>query len=299
MQQLNYCQIVEVSALPTASVNLIGVIVQLSSNGACYYCDGSTWTKLAEISGAANTITFDAGAWKTPRFGFWSKEHAHSQEPTAVFGYGLTALAPGGSQTPTPASPLSRLLRVKWGTSATVNNFVSMWDNRADLFFGQGIKGGFFYSTIFGPSDAATVSTAIQFCGLAPGVGYLAVAQTSARKNCVGIGHDSGAANLSFYYAGSAVNTPINLGSNFPANTLGTEAYQLVLYAPKDPTADGFNLGWYVKRLGTEFTASGTLNATVGTQLPSAAITSHWWRCNDSTAAVVSLDVVQYAAIKL
>lgn len=55
MKTLSYSSLLKVSALPTPSSILEGVIVQLSTDNKPYYCDGSTWTDLTATGGGSPT----------------------------------------------------------------------------------------------------------------------------------------------------------------------------------------------------------------------------------------------------
>lgn len=156
--------------------------------------------------------------------------------------------------------------------------------------------GGFLFRCVFGCSDAATVAGARQFVGVSSTTGAPTNVEPSTLTNSIGIGHGAADTNLKLYYGGSAAQTPIDLGANFPANTLSTDIYSLELSC-----AVGVNnsVTYIVKRLNTGNFATGTLSAaTPGTHLPANTTLLaplQAWRSNNATALAVGLDIMAFA----
>jgi hypothetical protein len=116
--------------------------------------------------------------------------------------------------------------------------------------------------------------------------------EPSTLTQVIGVGHGAADTNLKLYYAGSAIQTPIDLGANFPTNTRSVDAYELMLFSP--PNANGI-VGYEVTRLNTGHVAKGTLGPSNGINLPStASVLTYMWgyRTNNATALAVGLDVV-------
>ena len=153
---------------------------------------------------------------------------------------------------------------------------------------GAGV-GGFFYAVRFGIADAAAVSGARMFMGMAIGTATPTNVEPSTLVNCIGMGHGAADTNFKIFYGGSAAQTAIDLGANFPSNTLSTDAYELVLFAPPNTQT----IHYQVTRLNTGQVASGTLSGTVGTAVPSASqFLAPWgYRTNNATALAVAIDV--------
>jgi hypothetical protein len=102
--------------------------------------------------------------------------------------------------------------------------------------------------------------------------------------------HDAADTNWKIAYGGGVPQTPIDLGANFPVNTLSVDAYELVLFAP--PTG---GIHWEVTRLNTGHVALGFIPDGGGTSLPSASSTlsfSRFWRTNNATALAVGIDIM-------
>lgn len=156
-------------------------------------------------------------------------------------------------------------------------------------------RGGFDFTIRCGASDPAAVADARCFYGLGLSNAAIANANPSTFFNIVGLGADSGEANLSLMHngaAGTAVKVP--LGPGFPANTLSVDMYLLRVFCPM-----GLNqpLTWNVLNLTTGVTATGTIAGTVG---PAAGvfIGAIAWRNNGLTALAVAVDVAQITLVK-
>lgn len=153
--------------------------------------------------------------------------------------------------------------------------------------------GGFQCFWRFAVSDAAAVTGARMFVGMgnvaSAGPGTL---DPAALLNHIGVGKIAGSNNLHIIYGGSTAQTPIDLGVNFPANTLSADLYELQLRAPHNKN----EVFYRVERLNTGDVAIGTLTAaTAGVQLPlnTTFLNPRAWRGNNATALAVGLDLVQ------
>ena len=192
----------------------------------------------------------------------------------------------------------TRLKRLQYLSVATAGGLSSIRTAAAQYTLGvpgSGIPdmGGFFLIIRFGCSDAATVAGARQFVGMWSTTTAPTNVEPSTLTNCIGVGHGAADTNLKIFYGGSAAQTAIDLGANFPANTLSVDAYELILFC--SPKLNN-SVGYKVTRLNTGHVAEGTLSAaTPGTQLPlnttllSAPLL---WRCNNATALAVGIDLV-------
>ena len=190
----------------------------------------------------------------------------------------------------------SRLRRLGFVSVATagslVNNRVAVAQITLGISIGAVATGGFFKVIRFGCSDAATVAGARQFVGISSNTAAATNVEPSTLTNSVGVGHGAADTNLKIFFGGSAAQTPIDLGANFPANTLSVDAYELALF---NASGNGTQVGYQVTRLNTGDVASGVLTAaTAGLQLPlnTTLLTyTQTWRSNNATALAVGLDV--------
>lgn len=212
----------------------------------------------------------------------------------AVFGYASPTLV--GTNTAAPVSTtntFTRMRRFSLVSSATAGSLAS-FRCVVQVSFGDGQGNGGFYKIIrFGCSDPATVSGARQFVGISTTANAPTNVEPSTLTNVVGVGNGAADTTLSLYYAGSTVQTPINLGANFPANTLSADAYELALFSPSNQ----FNTLYYeVTNIGTGNVATGVLIGDgQGIAMPSViSLLNYSWnyRTNNATALSVGLDIM-------
>lgn len=208
---------------------------------------------------------------------------------------GMAAYTGVGSTTRTPASTsaFTRMARHGYVSAATAGSMASLRGGSYLISLGDGSgNGGFYRAWRFGCSDAATVSGARQFVGVANSISAPTNVDPAGLTNAIGIGNGASDTNLKIFYGGSAAQTPVDLGANFPANTISADVYDFVLYAP--PSSN--NTVYYaVRRVGTSNETSGTLTGTAGTALPSSStfLNPMWmYRTNNATALAVGIDLM-------
>lgn len=228
------------------------------------------------------------------KIGLWMPPGNASSVPGVL---GFTAFTAGGTVTArnvAATSLFTRMRRLGFVSAATAGSFATARVAAAQITLGTTIGGiavgGFFKVIRFGCSDAATVAGARQFAGISSNTGAPTNVEPSTLTNSIGVGHGASDTNLKLYWGGSAAQTPIDLGANFPANTLSADAYELTLFC----APGSGNVGWQVTRLNTGHLASGTLSGTAGTQLPAVTLLLTYsvnWRTNNATALAVGLDV--------
>ena len=187
----------------------------------------------------------------------------------------------------------TRLRRLGYVTLATVGLIAESRVAAAQVTLGNGAGlGGFTKIVRFGCSDPATVAGARQFVGMSNSIAAATNVEPSTLVNSIGVGHGAADTTLKLYYGGSAAQPPIDLGVNFPANTLSVDAYELALFS--SPFLG--SVGYMVTRLNTGQVATGVLTAaTAGLQLPlNTTLLSHHkaWRTNNATALAVGLDII-------
>lgn len=212
-----------------------------------------------------------------------------------VFGFA----APAYSGTPTgrnvaTSNLLTRMKRIGYVSSATAGSLTTWRLATLQYTLGTGAGlGGFTFITRFGVSDAATVAGARMFVGMADGTAWSNV-EPSTRAYCIGVAKLSTSSNFHIVYGGSAAQAAIDLGVNFPADTLSADAYELTLFAPPN-IANTIN--YRLERLNTGHVAEGTLTAaTAGLQLPSSTylMCPSFFRTNNAAALAVGMDICSY-----
>lgn len=250
-----------------------------------------TRNALVVVAGAERELpagdTLD-GAW-----GYWAST-GNGAGATSLAGYTApTVVGTATARNVAATSFYARLRRLGLVSAATAGALVESRVAVAQVTIGAGAgQGGFKKIVRFGCGDAATVAGARQFVGVSSSVAAATNVEPSTLTNSIGVGHGAADTNLKIYFGGSTAQAPVDLGVNFPANTLSVDAYELVLFAsPLLASVD-----YRVTRLNTGAVASGTLTAaTAGTQLPlnTTLLSYHKaWRSNNATALAVGLDII-------
>jgi len=230
------------------------------------------------------------------KVGFWCPPGNATTVP-GVFGF--TAYTASGTATTRNVATTNLFTRMRRLGYVSANGAGSLCGARAavaqittGITFGAVPTGGFFKVIRFGCSDASAATGARQFVGISSNTGAPTNVEPSTLTNSIGVGHGAANTNLFLYFGGSTAQTPINLGVNFPANTLSVDAYELALFCA--PGVQN-SVGWQVTRINTGDTVSGTLTAaTPGVQLPANTTLltySQSWRTNNATSGPVGLDI--------
>jgi len=184
---------------------------------------------------------------------------------------------------------INKLSQVSSATAGSLASIVYNSNNQQVITLGvPGTPnvGGFLWVYTFGIGD--TVASPRTFVGLSSSTAAATNVEPSTLTNVIGVGQGASDTNLKIYYGGSAAQTPIDLGANFPTNTSSTDWYQVVLFAPPNSN----NTVYYqVTRQNTGNVATGTLTGTAGTVLPANTTNLFWrgWRTNNATATAVTL----------
>ena len=225
------------------------------------------------------------------KIGYWNPQGNSAVLP-GVFGFtapvitGFTATA----RNVTATNLFTRMRRLGFVSAATAAA-VGQWRTGVSQFtLGNGAGlGGFTYIIRFGISDAAAIADARMFMGMGVGTLVPTNIEPSTLVNVIGIGCGAADTTLSLYYGGSAAQTPIALGANFPANTRNVDMYELALFAAPNSTT----VQYEVTRLNTGHVVKGTLSGAAGTVLPAATTLLGPWgyRTNNATALACAIDV--------
>ena len=228
------------------------------------------------------------------KIGYWNPPGNATTVP-GVFGYtSYTTVGTATAATVATTNLFTRMRRLSYVSSATAGTLASLRAAAAQISLGDGFGNNGFNKIIrFGCSDAATVSGARQFCGISTNTGAPTNVEPSTLTNAIGVGHGAADTNLKIFYGGSVAQTPIDLGPNFPANTLSTDAYELALRSPPDH----FSTIYYeVTRLNSGAVATGVIagdGAGIVLPTPGTLLTYSWnYRTNNATALSVSLDIM-------
>lgn len=227
----------------------------------------------------------------------WWNPPGNATTAPGVLGMAAMTVVSNGGTTMTTRSVattrmFTRLKRAGVVSTAVAGTLGSLRQGSMQYTIGDGAGlGGFTYVSRFGSSDAATVTGAREFVGLSSATAAPTNVEPSTLTNSIGLCSGAADTNMKLCYGGSAPQTPIDLGVNFPANTLSVDMYELILYAP---TNVNNVVNYRVTRLNTGDVATGTITAaTAGTQLPASTtfLAARFWRTNNLTALAVGIDV--------
>ena len=212
----------------------------------------------------------------------------------SVFGAGpVTVQGNNTTRTPANTNMFTRTRRHGTVSNATAGSICGYRFGDPLLWLGNGSGlGGFFKCMRFGCSDAATVSGARQFVGTATTGSAATDVEPSTLLNCIGVGNGASDTNLQLFYGGSTAQTPIDLGSNFPANTLSADLYELTLYSPPELLT---TIYVRVERLNTGHVFETTISTASSAVLPAVTFKLNliWaYRSNNATALAVGLDLI-------
>jgi hypothetical protein len=268
----------------------------------------TTITRLVAIlsSNANALVNFSAGTkqvFSNASAFLLGDEFAHASPTTWVpsggfvtvpGAYGLpaqTALGTATARTFVTTNRLTRAARMGYVSAATAAAFAGNHTTNANRAIGNGSAGGFMCIERFGCSDAATVAGARQFVGLRNIVTTPTNVEPNTLTNHIGVAVLSTGSNLQLVSGGTTANAAIDLGANFPGNSLSTDLYELTLFSPRGVAN---TVLWNLERVGSGFSASGLFaNATPGTTMPASTLFlgRSAWRTNNATLLAVGLDV--------
>lgn len=217
-----------------------------------------------------------------------------------VFGFQApNALGTATARNVASTNLLTRMKRLGYVSAATAAAFCGHWHPAvgAQLTTGNGAGlGGFFYSCRFAITDAAAVAGARFFAGLSNLTAAPTNVEPSTLTNCIGIAQlSTDSTQLYLVYGGTAAQTAIALGTNFPpmqgVGAVNGVAYDLSIFAP--PSLNGV-VHVRLERLGTAFVYENTITpAVVGTQTPASTVFMghRIWRCNNATLLACGVDI--------
>lgn len=231
------------------------------------------------------------------RVSFWNPPGNGTTAP-GVFGFdAFTVVSNAGStftaRNVATTNVLTRMKRVAVVSTTTTSTLGSLRGTTAQYTVGDGFGlGGFLYTARFATSDASTVSGARAFVGMTSATTAPTNVEPSTLTNCVGVAQlSTDATQWYIVYGGSAAQTAIGLGTGLGAPTLTNTAFELSLYAPENSLGI---VNYEVLNIGSGVKVTGTLGpGSVGVTTPAATtlLAPRFWRTNNSTGAVVALDI--------
>ena len=224
------------------------------------------------------------------RVGIWLPAAGVATVPAVVGFPALTITGTATARIPATTNRFTRGSRLGYVSAATAGSVTTQRHAQPSIYVGSGSEDGtgFFWACRFGIADAAAVSDARMFVGLRDTGAVSSGPEPSTLVGCIGIGHGAADTNLKIFYGGSAAQTPVDLGANFPSNTLSTDIYDLTLHAPHDVANTVY---WEVVRVNTGHVASGTITGAATIMPQSGTLLAvNCFRGNNATALAVGID---------
>lgn len=233
------------------------------------------------------------------KIAMWSAPGNATTAPTNFGASALTAVGTATARNVATTNMFTRVRRIGYVSAATAGSAAGVRLTSAQFTVGTGAGlGGFFFSCVFGVSDAAILAAARIFIGLQSSTAAPTDVEPSTLTNCLGIGANSADTNFKIYYGGSSAQTAIDLGANFPCDTTNTDLYRVSFWSSPWENAV---IHYEVTRLNIVdsltgqpvFVATGQLRGTVGTTVPASTtlLTPNFYRSNGGNATAVAFDL--------
>lgn len=244
-------------------------------------------------------VVTQPGMWRQ-KIAVWNPPGNATTVP-AVFGIAApTAVGTATTRNVAATNIFTRTKRLGYVSAATAGALTGHYNTVAQFTTGTGAGlGGFFYSCRFGFTDATTVAGVRSFVGMSSSTAAFTNVEPSTITNCIGVAQlSTSSTQLYIVYGGSAAQTAIPLGTNFPpviaAGVTNGIAYDFTVFCP--PNSNGV-VHYRLERIGTGLFVEGSIvPGTPGTQTPSnSTLLAHRaWRTNNATAAAVGIDIIGF-----
>lgn len=301
------------SGLAIGSIVMYSIVHQTSAEhehgiGRCSSATVFERLHITRSSNANAAVNFTAGTkdvfygltssqlWQSDlsrRLYFSMSAQANTTTATLLGGTNTT-LGTSTARAVATTSSFTRKKRLGYVSAATAGALCGVRSANGYITTGNAAGlGGFIFHARVGRQDANTATRT--FYGVS-GIAAPTNVQPSTLTNVIGVGHGSADTNLKLFYGGSAAQTPIDLGANFPVNTANVDMYSITII---QPTSNNDKFLWEVVRLNTGHIASGVVTGTAGTAIPAnTTLLGHQlWRTNNATAVAVGIDIALITVI--
>lgn len=264
------------------------------TNGIRIFSKALAGRRMPRYVAAKGMGSFLQASIATQKIAHWS---AFGNSNAAMSAIGASATTNTGTLTARNVATtniLTRTRRLGFVSAATAGSAAGPRSGSAQWTVGNGSGlGGLFFCAIFNISDAAILAAGRMFIGMRASVAAPTDVEPSTLTDSFGVGCNSADTNLQICYGGSAAQTRIDLGANFPSDTTNTDLYRVCFFS--SPSENGI-VYYEVTRLNTGHVATGTLGpGTPGTTLPSntTLLAPNFYRSNGGNATAVGIDVSQ------
>lgn len=225
------------------------------------------------------------------RIGYWAAQGNSGSAPTTI-GMGTPTASIGTARSINQANIVSRMRRIGYATAATAGALANVYSGQ-QMICGNGVANegsGFYYACKFAPANNAAVAGERFFCGISTSFSAPTNVEPSTLTNQIGVAQLS-TDNTQFYlvYGGSAAQTAIPLGTNFPPATAALNAFEIAIYSPPSPANT-----YYVQV--TNFNTNAVYTTTLtgaSTVVPQSSSVLAWriWKTNNATALAAAFDL--------
>ena len=227
------------------------------------------------------------------KIAFWNPIGNATAVPTSFGTSAPTALGTATARSVTTTNVLTRMKRLGYVSAATAPALCGHYNVAGTTQYTTGTGtdlGGFHFIARWGVTDVQ--SSVRMFIGMTSQISVPTNVEPNTLLNSIGVAQISTSANLHIVYGGSSAQTPIDLGSNFPASS-NTDAYDVSIFCPPNSTT---SFGYTVTRIGTAQFVTGTVTGTAGVAIPAATtlLGPRLWRCNNANLAVVGIDIASW-----
>ncbi|MEY2862833.1 MAG: hypothetical protein RLY58_540 [Pseudomonadota bacterium] len=266
---------------PSATTQVVTHTRQRAARAALAWTDGYGVSLTAQPSLASNAVWTMSVASSNVAPNFYNIA-------MTVSGQSLRAIGFNGTST----DHITTRTRVAYQTTAIAGNIVYAYGGQRHFFYNSATaqsyyNTGFRFELEFTRDDATAVTGARMFIGLTIQTAAPTNVEPNTLTRVIGLIKRSTDTNLQIYSANASVTTPIDLGANFPANSL-VNVYRLTIHSPKN-TGRVF---WDVVCINTGAVASGEFaKLNLNDNITSGFFAPYWWISNGSTAAAASLVV--------
>ena len=222
--------------------------------------------------------------------------NAGGSSATAPGIFGFPALSASGTATqivPSSTSLASRMRRLGYPSAATAGSISGARQTQVHNSCGSGTQdgSGFYVVQRWVESDPAPVSGKRSFLGFTSSVAVPTNVEPSTLTNAIGIAQLSTDSTQWYWIqGGTTAQTAVAMGTGLGApGGNSTTAWELSIYSPST-VANTYYL--QMTNLTTGATLQTTMTGDV-TQVPQSSTMLAWrhWGCNNTTAAVTSMDI--------
>ena len=222
-----------------------------------------------------------------------------SNAPTLI-GQTITATGTATARTLAATNYFTSLPRVGYVGTASLTGSISGFRTNQQWWRGGSVPnaGGFFYTCTFAITNAAAQASGRAFVGLYSSTAAIGTGgvEPTTLTNAIGVARSTASNNLMIYGAnGTANSTLIDLGSNYPAGTVSTDFYRLVLFAPPGGTF----IGWKITRLNAidsatnqPYTTGGIVTNSAQMPATTAFLAAYGWSSTGSLNGTSGIDLI-------